>query len=618
MECLAFWQSFNWIAMKIAVLYGFCSSAVDPENAVLSAVAQCSGGEEVEGESDEVTFGAISRAAGTSRGEFAVRQVLSFEVRSGTISLPSANALNAVLPQSVRVFKVLKVDKSFSARRMCELRTFEYLIPTYVFAPPPSQTGFPFRSDAAYDAAAVIVDSLDPAETNIFASLKRKSSGKKSQGSAVGSSNRENAVSDPTLNVATISTSVSPWGETHNSALNSNHSLPSPKLSEQTLSSSFGKVLTFFGGLKKKPSGALKEDEEDEHAAASSKDMTENGNSPIPLPSVPRRNSVDEGRASSKSTSLLSPLLARPQRSQSDRSPMPAGNTASQTKSEAPPSPTTGGSMFQMFRQPSRQNESPLPQSSQPPTSPTALARGLLVVSTPQILVPTKPIYLHPTTEEDKAALKQYRITPYQLESIKIILQLYCGTHDWHNYVPAPATPKSNYPATSPLNSSQDDTSRFMRIVSATCTPPTIQYGMEWIRIEVSSPGPLLAQAQFRRMMAMLILLVRTNAPRSIVSGSFGRRRMDLPAPIPAAPVRGSGVCNVEFGKWNEVVGRGGSWISFEDDIESYVEGFAEGSVRDEVYIEEEDSMEFEAWMKDIDRNAYLYRHFLNARGVIS
>ncbi|KAJ3084775.1 hypothetical protein HDU99_003473 [Rhizoclosmatium hyalinum] len=113
--------------MKVAILFGSCASAVEPERAVLTAIASCCSSTEDESESVRMT--GISRTGGSERGEFAVQQVLSLEVLSAMPKLPSANAVNALLPQSVRVFHITNIDKAFSARRMCESRTYEYLIP---------------------------------------------------------------------------------------------------------------------------------------------------------------------------------------------------------------------------------------------------------------------------------------------------------------------------------------------------------------------------------------------------------------------------------------------------------------------------------------------------------
>ncbi|KAJ3065110.1 SPT3 Dosage dependent suppressor of Ty-induced promoter mutations-like protein [Podochytrium sp. JEL0797] len=176
---------------------------------------------------------------------------------------------------------------------------------------------------------------------------------------------------------------------------------------------------------------------------------------------------------------------------------------------------------------------------------------------------------------------------------IHSILEQFRGTHDWHNYAPATSggTPDGgNLPV-------------FLRISDVSCSKPTLEYGMEWIRVSLSCPLPL-PRTQLRCMMAMLILVVRTNTPRSIIAASFGGQQK-CPG-IPLAPVRGSGILGVGYSRWNDGVVAGGGRIDFgEKGMKEYVEGFVDGTVRDEVYIEEEDGMEFEGWLKEMTTNYF-------------
>lgn len=42
---------------------------------------------------------------------------------------------NAVLPQQIRVMTMKRVTRGFSSKDACNARTYEYLMPTYAFAP---------------------------------------------------------------------------------------------------------------------------------------------------------------------------------------------------------------------------------------------------------------------------------------------------------------------------------------------------------------------------------------------------------------------------------------------------------------------------------------------------
>ncbi|KAJ3389454.1 tRNA pseudouridine synthase 1 [Chytriomyces hyalinus] len=573
------------------------------------------------------------------------------------ISLPSPNALNAILAQSVRVFNIIRVDHAFSARRMCSMRTFECLIPAYAFAPPPPQTGFPFK-DAAPDN---LIMQFEPSDSSIFSSLKRRPSQKPSDSNGSGidtktaghSLSREGSIHSKTSrDELRVGLNISNAGSTQSEIEPLGQANLSPKISEQSLSSSFGKVLTFFGKSdKRQVADNLQPPAKQDHKASGGHrgaDDTDDligvvGAAPVPSPSllssilskkplsngIRRANSLNE-----KETSLQQPFASLHSVTEDKLSNSPTS---------APSSSSFG--FLSSFSNSRQQHHSSMPRQTDSP--PNLRSSGIPSPSHNQqqqhqnqqvarqgSTIP-KPLKLFPTTEEDKAALKRYRITKNQLDSIKIILELYCGTHDWHNYAPLP----SSNPAASPSGQKglppitgspqAEPISRYMRITSATCFPPTSHYGMEWVRIQITSPASLLAQSQFRRMMAMLILIVRTNSPRSVISSSFGRRQIAgnvvpgttvLSLPIPCVPVRGCGIADVNYMQWNEHAARGEANVRFDagEELRGYVEGFAEGSVRDEVYIEEEDGMEYETWLKDIDRNALFYRHFLNARGVIS
>ena len=86
-----------------------------------------------------LTISHISRAAVTYQGEHACRQVISFTLNCE--KLPTVEELNASLPETIRVLKIVDWP-GFSARRMCEARTVEFLIPTYAFTSPPESTEY--------------------------------------------------------------------------------------------------------------------------------------------------------------------------------------------------------------------------------------------------------------------------------------------------------------------------------------------------------------------------------------------------------------------------------------------------------------------------------------------
>ncbi len=100
---------------------------------------------------DTVSMTHISRASVTAPGKFSPSQTYSFQVNSlktyqfqgehasrQVISLrysgariPTVDEINAQLPESIRVFQITEIGDDFSARRTCEARTVEFLIPVH-------------------------------------------------------------------------------------------------------------------------------------------------------------------------------------------------------------------------------------------------------------------------------------------------------------------------------------------------------------------------------------------------------------------------------------------------------------------------------------------------------
>lgn len=177
------------------------------------------------------------------------------------------------------------------------------------------------------------------------------------------------------------------------------------------------------------------------------------------------------------------------------------------------------------------------------------------------------PLPLKPVNSEQMANLRAYRITESQLHSFRNILDMFRGTHNFHNYIPN---------ATSP-----DDPKCYIRILTSTCSDAVLSQGMQWITVTLSAKG--FAQSQIRKMISLAVLVTRTNTPRSLVGNSFGLQNIDIP----------------EFPSWGLVC----SELSFEsytrargvqlksDQIASSVEGFKASRIVEFVHRMERESM---------------------------
>ena len=88
-------------------------------------------------------------------------------------SLPTVEALNEKLPKGIRVYDiVVPSGTDFSARRTCDARTYEYLIPTYCFAPPPGATMYAYEPQDEQDNELVVPEG-DVPKGGLFKTMKR-------------------------------------------------------------------------------------------------------------------------------------------------------------------------------------------------------------------------------------------------------------------------------------------------------------------------------------------------------------------------------------------------------------------------------------------------------------
>ncbi|KAJ3408390.1 hypothetical protein CcCBS67573_g02433 [Chytriomyces confervae] len=469
------------MGINIALLFGYNGTSFEGlerakgektvESILLSALATLTGKSSA---TESVTMINISRAATTEQGEHAARQLLSVEIVDENTKIPSVDALNAVLPESIKVFKIISPTvEGFSARRSCEARTYEYLIPTYAFMTPQKETGFDVEAEVipTKDDLDNMYPDADPesdrsGQASLFTTLRRQLTRSRSR-----SRGRSSSVSAPRIEA--------PSGPEY------------PADTTESANNSTG----FFSSLSRKKS-------------LSRRSLSRKGSQPD----------------NDSTNSLIAPIA----------------------------------------------NENALDNS-------------------PQFF---DPISL-PHRSVDR--IRAYRITEEQLDMVRTIVAIFRGTHNWHNYVPG---------------ADADDQRCFMRIINIESGSPELHNGMEWIRIKVQSKA--MARFQFRRMMALLILVIRTNTPRSLIANSFGVTKIE----IPNAPAMGLIFHQPSYAQYNEAVGPKNA-INFDED-KSKVEAFRRSMIHEQVYTEEREALHFEEWLRNIDTHAFLYKYYLNARGLIT
>ncbi|KAJ1563761.1 tRNA pseudouridine synthase 1, partial [Nowakowskiella sp. JEL0078] len=191
-----------------------------------------------------------------------------------------------------------------------------------------------------------------------------------------------------------------------------------------------------------------------------------------------------------------------------------------------------------------------------------------------------------PRSEENNSELRRYRISQNQYDLLQHIVGLFRGTHNFHNYIPG---------------ATYEDPRCYMRILNIECSRPEEHAGMEWVRIKVQAKA--FARFQIRKMIG------KTNTPRSILGNSFGFAKID----IPEAPGHALILDETHYEGYNEKAGLSNG-VNFTE-YASAIEGFRKPAIHNAIYTDEYENMNFEEWVRSIDRFSFLYMYYLNPRG---
>lgn len=494
--------------LRIATLYSYNGSSFEGlerlpevqtiEGSLLTAIATVVGEKRPD---DRVSLVNISRAITTDPGVHAARQVLSLEIGNipakNVDEIPDIAEVRKHLPAEILVYDIIPLDVAFSARRMCDSKTYEILIPTYVFLPPPEETGYRFAPTIENNGSLY---QYDPEET----SLRRQASIKRTKS---------------TRTIAKVKGAQSVMTAPSKRSIGTNMATPIKSsfndFDEESKKPKFWKKIVNCFKKKKQP---VEQEFIDDAATVI--------------------NTVDN-----------SPNLSR---NPSVREVYDVGACV--------PSPTPSINLSQSIGN---------------------------SASTP-------------LGDDYKLSLKGFRISDDQLNTLKHILAIFNGTHNWHNYNES---------------GSYEDQKSYMRILGLEMSIPEIHAdGMEWLRIKIRSSSSFGKQ-QVQKMIGMAIMVVRTNTTRSVVANSFGYSSIN----IPAAPSRFVVLDYVQYDNYNSDAKRRGSdrivdFRKYSDEITA----FRHDMIHDKIYEHEAKHFEFAEWLHNIDSNSQMYHHFLNERGVIT
>ncbi|EPQ27003.1 uncharacterized protein PFL1_06895 [Pseudozyma flocculosa PF-1] len=221
----------------------------------------------------------------------------------------------------------------------------------------------------------------------------------------------------------------------------------------------------------------------------------------------------------------------------------------------------------------------------------------------------------------DIKAKKAWRMPASQVEHVRALMAKYSGSHNFHNF-------------TIDKEFRDRAAQRFMKALHV--SEPKMVNGTEWISIKFH--GQSFMYHQIRKMIGLVVLVGRTNAPASLIPETFGPARIH----IPKAPGLGLLLEEPLFGGYNQRVEHSNrkldnlvssnakkgvaaannpedekrDAVEF-DSHKSEMEAFKQQYIYDRIMLTEEETSEFGKWLNYLDVFQGPDFEYLNPKGVI-
>ncbi|RKP12382.1 pseudouridine synthase [Piptocephalis cylindrospora] len=205
------------------------------------------------------------------------------------------------------------------------------------------------------------------------------------------------------------------------------------------------------------------------------------------------------------------------------------------------------------------------------------------------------------SSAEDMARKRAYRISPNTLALVREALEKYVGTWSYHNFT---------------LGKAHGDMSANRFIISFSCSDPKIlEGGSEWLSLKVHGQSFMIHQ--IRKMVGLIVALIRSNVPLSVIPKAFGKVKLN----IPKAPGLGLLLEQTVFQQYNTRVsgGMGGvdrdaiDFTPYQDEMDTFKEKF----IYDKIVHEELEHNSFDQWLQTLDSHADSFP-YLNPEGDVT
>ncbi|KAJ1956472.1 tRNA pseudouridine synthase 1 [Linderina pennispora] len=202
------------------------------------------------------------------------------------------------------------------------------------------------------------------------------------------------------------------------------------------------------------------------------------------------------------------------------------------------------------------------------------------------------------STKEEMEEKRAYRITPEQLEMTRQAFAKYKGTHDFRNFTVTRGCTASN-------------SKRF--IMSFTVSDPMVIDGGEWLSLKVQGQSFMLHQ--IRKMVGLVIMMVRTSTPLTLIDALFDGPRVN----VPKAPGLGLLLERPVFDAFSQRVAK--QKQEYKDPIvfEPYreeIDAFKQKFIYDNITRTERDEMVFDNWVQNVELSPEQFT-YINEEGTI-
>ncbi|KAG0374043.1 tRNA pseudouridine synthase 1 [Mortierella sp. AD032] len=203
---------------------------------------------------------------------------------------------------------------------------------------------------------------------------------------------------------------------------------------------------------------------------------------------------------------------------------------------------------------------------------------------------------VHISTPEEMAAKRDYRIDEATLAKVREGFAAYVGTKNFHNF-------------TVGKSFKEKSCQRFM--MSFNVSDPKMIQGTEWLSLKVHGQSFMLHQ--IRKMVSLIVMLVRTDTPLTLIPETFKANKIN----IPKAPSLGLLLERPIFDTYNRKVKDSHSPLDFTPYAKT-MEDFKEKYIYEGIIKEELEFNRFDEFLQILDGHAHKYNlGYLNSEGVI-